>query len=47
MTSRCIAGRIWEHQPFPDDPDREVDVGPCPMIGECDCECAEPKEEPE
>jgi hypothetical protein len=28
--ARCIDGRLYEHRPFPDDPDYEHDIGPCP-----------------
>lgn len=27
---RCIEGRLWRHDPQPDDPDLETDVGQCP-----------------
>ena len=33
MTVRCIDGRRYRHDPQPDDPDLETDVGQCP-----DCE---------
>lgn len=35
---RCIVGRMWEHRPQPDDPDFEVDMGPCPDAVSCDCD---------
>lgn len=27
---RCIEGRLWRHDPQPDDPNLETDVGKCP-----------------
>jgi hypothetical protein len=27
---RCIEGRLWRHDPQPDDPYLETDVGQCP-----------------
>lgn len=37
MTTRCIDGRLFEHRPFPDDPDFEHDVGPCPRLTDERC----------
>lgn len=30
MTDRCVEGRMMRHNPFPDDPEFEHDVGECP-----------------
>lgn len=30
MNYRCIEGRLMRHDPQPDDPDLETDVGTCP-----------------
>ncbi len=27
---RCVAGTLWRHDPQPDDPDLETNVGTCP-----------------
>lgn len=27
--TRCIDGRIWRHDPQPDDPYLETEIGPC------------------
>ena len=37
MSERCIAGRMFRHTPFPDDPELETDVGPCPDWPGCGC----------
>ena len=39
---RCVEGRLLRHDPQPDDPYLETDVGECPDCGgegckECDC----------
>ncbi len=31
---RCIDGRMFRHDPFPDDPDFEIEVGQCPTANE-------------
>jgi hypothetical protein len=42
--TRCIEGRFYRHEPRPDDPDLETDVGECP---ECEGEgCRELDELP-
>lgn len=33
---RCIEGRLYRHQPFPDDPHFERDVGECPGCSDCE-----------
>jgi len=33
MGTRCIDGRLMRHDPQPDDPNLETDIGKCP---ECD-----------
>lgn len=33
--TRCIDGKLWRHDPQPDDPYLETEVGTCP---ECDGE---------
>lgn len=38
---RCIDGRVWHHDPQPDDPDLETDIGECPLCGGEGCGKAE------
>jgi hypothetical protein len=38
MGTRCIDGRLMRHDPQPDDPNLETDIGKCP---ECDGEGCE------
>ena len=45
MTDRCVDGRVFRHRPYPDDPDFEHDVGPCPNLTGERCsrgDCPEP-----
>ena len=30
MATRCVDGRLYRHDPQPDDPDLETDIGQCP-----------------
>lgn len=41
-TTRCVDGRLMRHDPMPDDPYLETDIGKCPECegkgcAECDC----------
>ncbi len=43
--TRCDGeGRILRHDPFPDDPYLETDIGECPGCGMC---CGDPDDEDE
>ena len=33
MSKRCVDGVVYKHRPFPDDPDFEYEIGPCPNAG--------------
>lgn len=36
--TRCIEGRLWRHDPQPDDPYLETEIGQCPECQGADCE---------
>jgi hypothetical protein len=36
MQTRCVDGRVMRHDPQPDDPYLETDIGKCPGCCECD-----------
>lgn len=41
-STRCVDGRLMRHDPQPDDPGLETDIGKCPECegegcAECDC----------
>ena len=42
--TRCIDGRLLKHEPFPDDPEFETDIGPCPDFPGCGCSDDLPEE---
>lgn len=43
----CVGGRIMRHDPQPDDPDLETDIGQCPDCSGQGCgECGEPVPKP-